>query len=241
MSELYNVYAHPQRGLWGFTSQTAPGNVKTAAIDKDGRVTLGEVQPIKLAPLLQQRLRAGFKAVAQPKYLSVFDEDGAPHGEFVVQHPDLGSTLEGELLFFVAVPQGADMRQVAADWRDRLEDLDGNDPARDRWLELCARATAYVSVKTLDVHAALVTAQWARENDLVLVSNAAGLPDKGPKEQRHEWRCFLADKFEQAAVDRALADLGWPLHEALELIQADHTTTSVEQEGWLTLARQASF
>ncbi len=242
MSYLYNVYTHPQKGQWGFTPLTPQGEVRTATVDNDGRASLGKVDPIKLAPALQQRLRAGFQKLQQPRYLYLVEKDGVLHGEFVVQHPDLGSKLEGDLLFFVAVPQGADMKAVAAQWRDRLEDQDGNGYARERWLQLCAAATAYVPVKTVDAHAALVAAQWAKENNLVLVSSAGELPQKAPAEARHDWRQFLGSWFAQSAVDRALADLGWPLHEAIASVEPAQTSTTPEaQEGWLALAQQVSF
>jgi hypothetical protein len=242
MSYLYNVYTHPERGQWGFTPGSPDGHVRTASVAADGRVTLGKVDPIKLAPALQQRLRAGFQKVGQPKYLYLAETDGVLRGEFVVQHPDLGSNLAGDLVFFITVPQGADMKEVAAAWRDRLEEQDGNGRSRDLWLELCAHATAYVPVKTGDVHAALVAAQWAKDNNLVLVSSAGELPQKGPAEQRHDWRSFLNPWFAQADIDRALADLGWPLAEALGPVDpVQKSTTPAEQEGWLSLAQQASF
>ena len=242
MSYLYNVYEHPEKGQWGFTPLTPNGDVRTAALTSDGRATLGKVDPIKLAPALQQRLRAGFQKVGQPKYLYLTQKDGVLQGEFVVQHPDLGSNLEGELVFFIAAPQGADMKAVVATWRSRLEEQDGNGHSRDRWLDLCANATAYVPVKTGDVHAALVAAQWGRENNLVLVSSAGELPEKGPEEQRHDWRAFLSTWFPQATIDRALSDLGWPLVDAISPVEPVQTsTTPAAQEGWLALAQQASF
>lgn len=242
MSYLYNVYAHPEKGHWGFTPVTSNGDVRTAALTSDGRATLGKVDPIKLAPALQQRLRAGFQKVSQPKYLYLTEKDGVLRGEFVVQHPDLGSTLEGDLVFFIAVPQGADMKAVVASWRERLEEQDGNGHSRDRWLELCAQATAYVPVKTGDVHAALLAAQWAKDNNLVLVSSTGELPQKGPAEQRHDWRGFLSTWFRQGDIDRALTDLGWPLAEAISPVEpVQSSTTPAAQEGWLALAQQASF
>lgn len=242
MSYLYNVYQHTEKGQWGFTPLTPNGEVRTATLTKDGRATLGKIDPIKLAPVLQQRLRAGFQKVSQPKYLHLQEKDGVLCGEFVVQHPDLGSNLEGDLVFFIAVPQGGGMKEVAAAWRDRLEEQDGNGRSRERWLELCANATAYVPVKTGDVHAALVAAHWARENNLVLVPSAGELPQKGPAEQRHDWRSFLSSWFAQADIDRALTDLGWPLAEAISPVEPVQTsTTPAAQEGWLALAQQASF
>lgn len=242
MSYLYNVYVHPEKGQWGFTPLTPNGDVRTAALSSDGRATLGKVDPIKLAPALQQRLRAGFQKVAQPKYLYLAEKTGVLRGEFVTQHPDLGSSLEGDLIFFIAVPQGAEMKTVADAWRERLDEQDGNGRSRDRWLELSATATAYVPVKTGDVHAALVAAQWAKENNLVLVSSAGELPQKGPAEQRHDWRSFLTSWFAQADIDRALTDLGWPLAEAMSPIApVQKSTTPAADEGWLALAQQASF
>lgn len=242
MSYLYNVYVHPEKGQWGFTPLTPNGDVRTAALSSDGRATLGKVDPIKLAPALQQRLRAGFQKVSQPKYLYLVEKAGVLRGEFVVQHPDLGTNLEGDLIFFIAVPQGAEMKTVADAWRERLEEQDGNGRSRDRWLDLCANATAYVPVKTGDVHAALVAAQWAKENNLVLVSSAGELPQKGPAEQRHDWRNFLTSWFPQADIDRALTDLGWPLAEAMSPVEPVQTsTTPAADEGWLALAQQASF
>lgn len=242
MSYLYNVYAHCQKGQWGFTAQSEQGEVRTAAIDKDGRVTLGKLDPIRLAPALQQRLRAGYQKVSHPKYLQLVERDGVQCGEFVAQHPDLGPNLEGELVFFIAVPPGADMPSVAASWRDRLEEQEGNGLTRDRWLALCGRASAYVPVKAGDVHAALLVAQWAKENNLVLVSSAGELPLKGPADQRHDWRNFLTAWFPQNAIERALSDLGWPLSEAIGPVEAVQTsTTPAAQDGWLALAQQASF
>lgn len=242
MSNVYNVYAHPQRGWWGFARLRPSGEVKTASIDNERRATLATLSPLKFAPALQQRLRAGFKKDGHPRYFHCYDKSGVMHGDFVVEHPDLAPHLAGQMVFFVKLPLGTEMKGVVSGWRERLDEQAGNGLERDQWLHLCERATAYVPVKTGDVHAALVAAQWAKENNLVLVSSTGELPDRTPQEQRHEWRHFLAVSFPQAAVDRALADFGWPLNEALGPVAPVQTPTRpANDEGWLTLAQQASF
>lgn len=243
MSTLYNVYLHPKRGQWGFTALTLDGDVRTAAIDTQGRVLLGKVDAIQLAPALQQRLRAGYQRMPQPKYLLLASGEEVQRGEFVAQHPDLGASLNGELLFFVSLPPGADMAQVAQSWCARLEQVDGNARERQQWLLLCSRATDYVPLKSGDIHAALIAAQWARENQLVLVSSAGELPGEGPAEQRHDWRHWLTAWFPQGVIDRALADLGWPLDDAVSRVEplSTSSTASTDQDGWLALARQVCF
>jgi hypothetical protein len=242
MSDLYTVYTHPQKGHWGFTPVASDGEVRTAAVDQQGRVSVGSLAAMKLGPVLQQRLRAGYEKLGQPKYLSLKPAEGVLEGGFVSQHPELAADLDGELLFIVVVPPGADMTQVVAAWRDRLESVGGDLRVREQWLLLCSRATAYVPVKTGDVHAALLAAQWARRDRLVLVSNIGGLPLQGPAEQGDDWRNALAAWFRQAHIDRALVDLGWaPKHASrpVDLQPAAHAPA--ESNEWLALAQKAAF
>jgi hypothetical protein len=242
MSDLYTVYTHPQKGHWGFTPVASDGEVRTAAVDQEGRVSLGSLAAIKLAAVLQQRLRAGYEKVGQPKYLSLKPGGGVLEGGFVSQHPELAADLDGELLFFVVVPPGADMTQVVAAWRDRIEGLGGDVRVWEQWLLLCSRATAYVPVNTGDVHAALLAAQWARQDKLVLVSNIGELPLQGPAEQGDGWRNTLAARFRRNDIDRALADLGWAPKEGagtVDVQQAAHAPA--ESNEWLALAQKAAF
>jgi hypothetical protein len=242
VSDLYTVYTHPQNGHWGFTPVAWDGEVRTAAVDQEGRVSLGSLAAIKLAPLLQQRLRAGYEKIGQPKYLSLKPGEGVLEGGFVSQHPELAADLHGELLFFVVVPPGADMTQVVAAWRDRLEGLANDVCVREQWLVLCTRATAYVPVNTGDAHAALLAAQWARQDKLVLVSNIGELPLQGPAEQGEDWRNTLAARIRQDEIDRALLDLGWAPKQAsrpVALQPAAHVPA--ESNEWLALAQKAAF
>lgn len=242
MSHLYNVYLHARMGQWGFTSLAQDGVVRTAAIDKEDRVVLGQVDAIKLAPALQQRLRAGYQRMPQAKYLFLHPGEGIRRGEFVAQHPEFGASLSGELLFFASVPQGVDMAPVAQTWRALLEQVEGDTNQREQWLLLCGGADAYVPARSGDVHAALLVAQWARDKGLVLVSSAGELPRQGPAEQRHAWRDWLAAWFPQGAIDQALADLGWPLEDALRRGEPPLTSTApADQDAWLALARQVCF
>lgn len=240
MSYLYNVYAHAQRGQWGFTALTREGDVKTAFVHASDRtVTLDSLDPLKLGPALQKNVRAGFKKEAQPKYLLMSEKDGVQVGQFVTQHPDLGEDLAGERLFFVAVPEQIAMNEVAAAWRERLQQCERAPRGREQWLAHCARATAYVPAMTSDAHAALLVAQWARDNNLMFVSEAAA-PMQGPQQQRHDWRNFLSQRGVED-IDGALAELGWPLTEALQVAAPMEPTTPDGQDAWIALAQQVSF
>jgi len=243
MSYLYNVYAHPERGQWGFTAVTTEKDVKTAFINaRDGTVTLGSLDPIKLGPALQRNLRSGYQKVAQAKYLYLTMKNGSQLGEFVAQHPDLGRELDGDRLFFVAVPEGLAVAEVVATWSARLDECDGNGKRRDDWMQHCKVVTSYVPVMTGDAHAALLVAQWAKDNNLMLVADKGEVPQSGPSQQRYEWRNFLRDSFDLEDIDAALADLGWPLKEALGTVKpAQPSTTSTGQDEWIALAQQVSF
>jgi hypothetical protein len=242
MSDLYTVYTHPQNGHWGFTPLALDGEVRTAAVDREGRVSVGSLAAIKLAPVLQQLLRAGYEKLGQPKYLSLKPGPGVLEGGFVSQHPELAADLDGELLFFVVVPPGADMTQVVAVWRDRLEGLGGDMRVREQRLLLCSHASSYVPVNTADVHAALLAAQWARQDKLVLVSNIGDLPLQGPAEQGDDWRNALAAWFRQDHIDRALVDLGWAAKKAAGLVDLQPAAHApAESNEWLALAQKAAF
>jgi hypothetical protein len=239
MSYLYNVYAHAQRGRWGFTALTREGDVKTAFVHGDGTVTLESLDPLKLGSALQKNVRAGFKKEAQPKYLLLSAKDGVRVGQFVTQHPDLGADLDGERLFFVAVPEQIAMNEVVAAWSERLQECERAPRCREQWLAHCAKATAYVPAMTSDAHAALLVAQWARDNNLMLVSEGEA-PMQGPEQQRHDWRNFLSQRGVED-IDTALADLGWPLTEALHAVPPVESTTPGGEDAWIALAQQVSF
>lgn len=240
MSYLYNVYAHAQRGQWGFTALTREGVVKTAFVHaRDGTVTLESLDPLKLGPALQKSVRAGFKKEAQPKYLLLSEKDGVQVGAFVTQHPDLGKDLAGERLFFVAVPEQIAMNEVVAAWRERLQECEREPTGREQWFAHCARATAYVPAMSSDAHTALLVAQWARDNNLMLVSEGEA-PMQGPEHQRHDWRNFLSQRGVED-IDSALADLGWPLTEALRAVAPVESTTPDGEDAWIALAQQVSF
>jgi hypothetical protein len=243
VSYLYNVYAHPERGQWGFTAVTADKDVKTAFIDgRDGTVTLGRLEPLKVGPALQRNLRSGYRKAAQAKYLHLSLKAGRQAGEFVTQHPDLGLHLRGDRIFFVAVPDGLSMTEVAGSWIELLEDCTGNGTARDAWMKHCQSATSYIPAMSEDAHAALLIAQWARDNNLMLVCDEGELPRSSPSRQRHEWRGFLRRWINESKVDEALAELGWALNEAIAAAPslAINSTTPAGDE-WTALAQQASF
>lgn len=241
MSHIYNVYEHPQKGQWGFTPITGDGDVKTALIRKDGHLNRASITPIKLGPLMQQYVRGGYRRLSHAKYLML--SDGGAHGEFVAQHPDLGKPTGGELLFFVAVPQGVDMAQLASAWRERLLDARAGSRTWDQWLDRCRLVTTYVPVLEGEPHIALIVGQWARENKLVLVCKAGEVPQRGPQEMRYAWRDYLSSTVPTKDVEQALTELGWPLSEALTtpMVVAAEKTTPVEEGAWIALSQQASF
>ncbi len=243
MSYLYNIYAHPQRGEWGFTAVTPDKDVKTASINsRDRTVSLESLDPIKVGPALQRHLRSGYQKVAQAKYLYLSIKDGVQQGEFVAQHPDLGRDLQGERLFFVAWPEGFATEDVIANWTSRLDECDGSGTRRDTWLQHCKSVSSYVPVMSGDAHAALLVAEWAKENNLMLVAEKGEVPQFGPSRQRHEWRNFLRTSFDLDDIDGALADLGWPLREALGTVTPPlQSATPAGQDEWTALAQLASF
>lgn len=244
MSHLYVIYAHPQRGQWGFTPTPSGGKVRTAFIEaRDGRATLESLDPLKLGPAIQKHVRGGYVKVAQPKYLYLGDKNGVQVGEFVSKHPDLGARLSGDRVYFVAVPDRTDMKAQVAEWRHRLDGCD-DVPGRDAWLSHCETVTAYVPVMSTDASVALLVAEWAKRQNLAIVSESQErFPMAAPSAQRHEWRSFLNQWFELRDLDESLKDLGWPLSEVIELLApAPETTTPAEDGGdWLAQAQQVSF
>lgn len=240
MSYLYSIYLHPQKGSWGFTD-VIEGAVHTAAIAPDGAVTRAKVEPLKLGPELQRRIRGGYARVAQAKYLHEINTEGGARGEFVTQHPDLGADLQGDCLLFVAIVPSIDMRGAVEEWTRRMDVL-ADSHARDRWLEHCAAVTAYVPAMSIDPGSVLVVAQWAHDHNLVLVANAGTAPRGAPSAERHNWRAYLSEWFALPQIDQALADLGWPLSEGLNLPKAAETTqTTAGAPTWMESAQQISF
>lgn len=237
MSYLYSTYQHPSKGAWGFT-EVIDGTVHTALVNADGEVSLGQVEPMKLGPELQRRIRGGYAKVTQPKYLLRSAREGRLVGEFVAQHPDLGRALQGECLLFVAIAAGTPMREIANKWEITLGNCDSA-PGRSEWLEHCANVTAYVPALSNDVAATLLVAQWAHDNNLVLVANAGTAPLGSPSAERHSWRSYLSSWFALAQIDEALTDLGWSLAEGLAVAPVAPTTST--ETGWLKSAQQISF
>lgn len=244
MSHLYSVYRHPSKGSWGYTEVLA-GVVHTALVSGDGEVTVGKIEPVKLGPELQRRVRGGFSRVAQPKYLHRTERDGKLVAEFVSQHPDLGSELGGECVMFIAIAPGTSMEEVVSEWRQRLEGCE-DAPWRGNWLGHCARVTCYVPVLDTDVAAALVATQWAHDSKFVLVANGSAAPIAAPSTDRHQWRAYLAQWFPLPKIDRALDDLGWSLAGGLVPHNTDTAaivslTTPAGESNWFQSAQQISF
>jgi hypothetical protein len=238
MSYLYTTYQHPSKGGWGFTD-VIDGSVHTAAVDGEGGVTLGKLEPMKLGPELQRRIRGGYAKVTQPKYLHRVPRNGKLAGEFVAQHPDLGRSLQGECILFVAIAPDTQMTETVADWERRLGNCDPQ-PGREEWLEHCVNVTAYAPAMSNDPAAALVVAQWAHDDKLILVANAGTAPAGAPSAERHNWRTYLTNWFALEQIDQALTDLGWPLAEGLNASPVA-TTTTVPEGSWLQLAQQVTF
>jgi hypothetical protein len=243
MSVVYNVYTHPTQGAWGFSALNAHGLVSTAFIDPStGLVSVKDLEPLKVAPAIQRLVRKGFTKVVHGKYLHVVARDGARFGEFVVKHPDLGEHLGVECVMFAGVPSETDMAVMASEWSSRLAEASGGDLGRRTWLEHVAAVSTYVPVfASGDAHAALLVAQWARENNLVLMANKGTLPIGAPQERRYEWRTFLREWFDPAGVDRAFAELDWPLAGALSVEPEAQASDKPNDAGLLAIAQQAAF
>ncbi len=242
MSELYTIYQHPERGDWGFARAAGGQKVRTAAVERAGRLRIVDVHPVRLGAMLQDKVRSGFKQLPQPKYLHVAGEGDALQGEFVTEHPDLRVVhLHGERIFFVAIPSNGDVGELVASWRQALDDAPG--PAeheREAWLQHCSRATQYVPALSNDPSAALVVAQWAKSGGHPMVAGEICLPTGAPEKQRYEWRAYLANWMKADLVAEALAHLGWPLHEVLAVTPAPVTTTE-SAEDWFQTSQQCSF
>lgn len=238
MSYLYTTYQHPSKGSWGFT-EVIGGAVHTAAVDSNGEVTLGKLEPMKLGPELQRRIRGGYAKVTQPKYLHRAARNGKLTGEFVAQHPDLGRALQGECILFVAIAPDTQMAETVVEWEHRLGNCDPY-AGRSEWLEHCQNVTAYAPAMSNDPAATLVVAQWAHDNKLILVANAGMAPTGAPSVERHNWRTYLSQWFALEQIDQALTELGWSLAEGLNVAPVA-PTKSVPEGSWLQLAQQVTF
>jgi hypothetical protein len=243
MSVLYNLYRHPEKGTWGF-STTQHGKVRTAFVDSRSNVLKrSEIEPLKLAPTLAGLLRGGYSKVASPQYLQVGSANGIVTGAFVGRHPDLGELLAGELVLFAAIPQGTATPAIVETWAAILAASDSAKPdAREQWLQHCREVGSYFPAMSSEPHAALLVGQWAREARQAIVPSRGGVPIPAPKDARHEWRDFLTMWFELARIDEAFNDLGWPLAEALNLIPAIAAESPQGgDDGWIDIASQAAF
>jgi hypothetical protein len=244
MSYVYNVYAHPKSGSWGFTKLTGEGDVKSVFIGQDGEVTFKPLRPLAVAPAIARLVRSGYKKLTQPQYLFEVHKDGRRFGEFRPTHPDL-EMADGSRMFFAAVPPETDMNAVASEWRKRLDDADGPTTIqRDRWLEHCEGVSAYVPAPSTDAAAALLVAQWASENKQPMVSSAGEMPAAGPMELRHEWRVYLQQWFPSEVIDAAFTQLGWSMSDALAIdVRSITATTSPDgsSDSWIAAAAQAAF
>ena len=243
MSYLYNVYSSPKKGQWGFTA-VQDGAVRTAFVDgRDQQVTLETIAPIKLAPTLARLLRSGYRRETHPQYLLQTTTDGMNTGRFVLKHPDLGEGLRGEMVLFAALPPQLQMVQAVDEWEEALRGADSPDHgARAAWLAHCRQASTYAPAMSHDPHGPLIVAQWARQNSLVLIASQGSLPAASPKDARYEWREFLQQWFKPGLIDESLAQLGWPLREAMTASPPAELSTLPEGEDrWLDLTHRAAF
>ncbi|MDB5861697.1 MAG: hypothetical protein JWQ76_5386 [Ramlibacter sp.] len=243
MNPLYQVFAHPDHGQWGYATEAIDGEVQTAFIDaRDGGVTLRCLAPRWVAPAIQHCLRSGFRRMAQQKYLELRPCGPRTVGAFVSTHPDLGGDLAGALLYFAVVPARVDMQDVAGQWQQALATTTPID-GRAAWLAHCARASAYAPATSGDAAAALLLAQWARDHDWILLpASVAALPGGKPRERASAWRACLGRCFDAGALENAFAELGWPSRASVgQPMPFNINPDPADPAAWLSIAQQVCF
>jgi hypothetical protein len=243
MSTAYCVYSHSKGGYWGFIPPEADGATEVASISPKGVTAVTTVSAVRLAAVIQDKVRQGYTRLSQPKYLSTRVEAGVLIGEFVSAHPDLlTQQLQGTQLFFVALPRSIDVVATVDGWCRTLDGAPGNAIDRGAWLKHCFRVTTYLPALSCDPTGVLVVADWARSSGLPLVAvDPQALPAGRPADARHEWRSYLLNWCEERTVNEALEFLGWPLSDFLQGRAATEKTTTAHAGDWLVAAQQFTF
>ena len=244
MSAAYSVYAHPKGGFWGFVPPAADGAAQVASIAETGLTTVATVSAVRLAAMIQDKVRQGYTKVAQPKYLSTRVEDGVLIGEFISAHPDLlTDALQGTQLFFVALPRSVDVTETVDGWCQLLEGAPGDAIARSHWLKHCMRVTTYLPVLSCDPTGVLVVANWARQAAHSIVAvQPQPMPSGLPKDQRHDWRGYLRNWCDDSVVIDAFEFLEWPLSGFLETPAAAHQQQPAAQhDDWFAASQRLTF
>lgn len=244
MSTAYSVYAHPKGRQWGFVPPQADGATQVAAISETGVTTVDTVSAVRLAALIQDKVRQGYQKVVQPKYLSTRVEGGALVGEFISSHPDLVTdALQGTQLFFVALPRTVDVIETVENFATTLDGSPGDALARDNWLKHSMRVTTYLPVLSSDATACLLVAHWARDaGHSVVAVQGKPMPTGSPKDERHAWRAYLRNWCDDQVVIDAFEFLEWPLSGFLQSPVPTHQQQhAAEADEWFFASQRLTF
>lgn len=243
MSRAYRIYQHPSRGTWAYALK-ADGPAETATLSPDGTLALASLGRVAIGARIQEKLRQGYVLQQQTKYLATHVDGGVLKGTFTSNHPDLVTDhLAGEQLFFVALRAGMDMPEVAQRLREQLDGTPGGSQERATWLTHVGRVTTYLPVMSRQPEEALVVAQWAIGEGLLLMPSAdRKIPEGTPEKQRFAWRDYLSFWWQARVIHEAFASLDWPLHEALVAAPQSAETSSTDAAAdWLTAVQQYTF
>lgn len=238
MSLLYEVYLHPSKGAWGVAIKDQ--TVHTVLVN-DLSFVDAELPAHKFAGEISKRLRMGYTKTPRAKYLKVVKGlDGKMHGSFVEQHPEL--TVQGGLVLFTTVSKADDLPALSQQWEELVEKTDARPDEIASWVKEVQCATQYIVAPATHPAIALVLADWAIENNRLLVAGAEGIPMQAPKNVPKEWEDWLAGFFtSKNDIRNALEQLGWSLRDALTRSDVQSETKTGDGDSWFTSASFVAF
>jgi len=248
MKQVFDVYVHDTKGTWGVCAR--PGKVLLAHITPDGTLKEERIDPVLLGAEVAKRVRGGFRRRARGLYLRRKQEaDGRVTGVFSGAHPELEMPDGHDLVLFVTRPLGVSLDDAIHDWEKLLACNSSSASVRDSWIERMRDAEQYLSAHADAPVFALLLAQWAYDNNQVVVPSKGGLPSEKPALAPIAWRTFLSQWFDERLVQRTQEQLGWSVRDLLTCAPVEvhgddkhnQKQNGQDDEGWIAQAGMASF
>jgi hypothetical protein len=237
MSYLYDVYTHPEKGMWGVA---VSGQVVHCAESKGGQAVFSTLAPYKLAGEITRRVRLGYQKSARARYFKrVTSQDGTVTGEFVDKHPEL--VTDEKIVLYTPKLVNENLQSRIELWDAMLDKTNISTQALEAWKERIESAQSYVVATASHPAVALLLADFARESGRQLLGDHAEIPMGTPRAMPLQWQEWLEPFFTKEQVRKAQDELGWSVREVLfsqDIAQAKSTN---EDASWYAQASLNAF
>ena len=235
MSSLYDIYAHPSRGVWGVCA--SDGHVRTALIC-GGELRELQLKPSEFAAAVSQKVRCGFVRAKRPQYLRLTKKDGRTVCEFVDRHPDL-TRYERAPVLYTTLSSADDKKEISKSFELKLDATECRSDDVTSWLLGIGESSDYIAASHHHPAIPLVLADWAISQRRPLLSDHDGLPPMLPRENPSNWAEWLGNHFAIRQIQVAQQQLGWASREIDKF--ASVSQEPVKPEQWFSNSALITF